>query len=578
MTYTTCPLDCFDSCSIVYNNGKLEGNPKHPFTQGSLCRHMYKFKNFPILQKARYKGKEIGFEEALERLHAFVEEEVPSKTLFYKGSGNLGMMQSITKAVFANLGATVCHSNLCDPIGEHAIVQGRGENLSVDEDELAKSDVVIIWGRNPKHTNSHVLPFFKGKTLVVIDPYAISLTKKAGLHLQLKPKSDYYLALLLTQITLERGLEATSFLQKHTKDFEAFKALSKSYSKEFLLEACGLSQQEVEACISTITGKKVFVLLGLGAQKYYYGAEAFRAIDGFCAVNDFFSREGCGVNYLGSSGLYFDMPFSASAQKSMHVVNVAFKEFNTVVVQGGNPLSQMPNTNRVKKELALVNNLVYFGLYENELSQMSDLVIPAKTFLEKEDFKTSYGHNYAAHMPCIEENASALSEYEVASFMAKKYHLECKPESEYIQAFIQQCNANEGYYQAKKKITRPYAKGFYTEDKRFHFLTQAVNISQEKKGFYLLTSKSASALNSQFNTDHNLYVNPEVGFKEGEMVEVSNAMGTICVCVKHDKNLRKDCVLMYSGNKYVNHVTSDKLSKDAVGPIYQELQVEIKKC
>jgi len=34
---TACPLDCYDGCSVIYEDGKLKGDPNHPFTKGSLC-------------------------------------------------------------------------------------------------------------------------------------------------------------------------------------------------------------------------------------------------------------------------------------------------------------------------------------------------------------------------------------------------------------------------------------------------------------------------------------------------------------------------------------------------------------
>ncbi len=34
---TICPLDCYDACSVLLENGKLKGDPDLPVTQGYLC-------------------------------------------------------------------------------------------------------------------------------------------------------------------------------------------------------------------------------------------------------------------------------------------------------------------------------------------------------------------------------------------------------------------------------------------------------------------------------------------------------------------------------------------------------------
>ena len=53
-----------------------------------------------------------------------------------------------------------------------------------------------MWGRNIDSTNSHMLEVIKDKILIVIDPVKTPLAKKADIHLQIKPRSDFHLALL----------------------------------------------------------------------------------------------------------------------------------------------------------------------------------------------------------------------------------------------------------------------------------------------------------------------------------------------------------------------------------------------
>ena len=38
MKTTACPMDCFDACEIIYNEGTCKPNKIHPITQGTLCK------------------------------------------------------------------------------------------------------------------------------------------------------------------------------------------------------------------------------------------------------------------------------------------------------------------------------------------------------------------------------------------------------------------------------------------------------------------------------------------------------------------------------------------------------------
>ena len=175
---TTCPLDCFDSCSIeVDENLKLKGEKSHPVTQGFLCPHMNNFHKNTRIEKATLFGEEISIDKAVDT----IKEKLGEKSLYFKGSGNLGVMQGITKLFFANQGSDIAKGSLCEDAGAYGIEEGRGASLSWSPEQVAKSDIVIVWGQNPSVTNSHVLPALKGKTIIVIDPYTTDIAKKADL-------------------------------------------------------------------------------------------------------------------------------------------------------------------------------------------------------------------------------------------------------------------------------------------------------------------------------------------------------------------------------------------------------------
>ena len=237
---TACPLDCYDACEIVYENGILKGL-KSGYTQGFLCPHMNHYDKYETIQAPRYKNREISLEEALLKLKEMINSCEKDKVLHYRGSGNFALMQEVTDHFFASYGATLTDGTLCDGAGEAGIEEGRGSNKNMPITEVAKSDVVIFWGRNPHTTSSHILPLIKGKTIIVIDPIKTKIAKMADLHIQLKPHTDLFLAMLLSRfLHIENGCNE-EFLDKYASEYEDYYELTQNIRIKAVLDQIDVS-------------------------------------------------------------------------------------------------------------------------------------------------------------------------------------------------------------------------------------------------------------------------------------------------------------------------------------------------
>ena len=404
--FTACPLDCYDACSIISNEDTLQAS-KDGHTQGFLCPHMNHYEKFETIQKPRYKGEEISLEKALELLKEMLNISEPSAVLHYRGHGNFGLMQAVSDHFFASYGATLTDGNLCDGAGAAGIVQGRGSDKNMPLFEIAKSEVVIIWGRNPHTTSSHLLPLLKDKKIIVIDPLRTKIAKMADLHIQIKPHGDLELAMLMSRFLHIENATDEAYLKEYASGYEEFYELTQSVRIKATLDAIDVTLGEIGKVLELIREKKVAIVCGIGIQKYADGADVMRAIDAFAVYLGLFGKEGCGVAYLGNSKENISSPFFTKAAR-VSKVNTDFPKFTTVFIQGANPLSQMPDTLRVKESLNTVKNVVYFGLYENETSERADLIIPAKSFLHKEDIRTSYSHNAILPMHRVAVSADGI--------------------------------------------------------------------------------------------------------------------------------------------------------------------------
>lgn len=571
---TACPLDCYDACEILFEDGKLKGL-KSGHTQGFLCPHMNHFEKYATIQKPRYKGNEITLDEALLKLKEMIGSCEKSEVLHYRGSGNFALMQEVTDHFFASYGAVLTEGTLCDGAGEAGIIEGRGSNKNMPIQEVAKSDVVIFWGRNPHTTSSHLLPLIKDKTIIVIDPIKTKIAKTAALHIQLKPHTDLFLAMLLSRfLHIENGCNE-EFLNEFASDYEDYYELTQNIRIKSVLDSIDVSLGQLGDLLGLVKDKKVAIVCGVGIQKYSDGVDVMRAIDAFAAMLGLFGKEGCGVSYLGSSRDAIVSPFNKESKK-VSKVNTEFSDFKTVFIQGANPLSQMPNSARVRESIGKVENVVYFGLYENETSEIADLVIPAKSFLYKDDVRTSYSHNLISFMPKVAQSDTGISEYDLCAYLCKEYNIELESEEFYIRHFknfaVQKIDGS-WYVEGREEV--PYKDGFDTKSKEFAFLDELDSKVDESDGFHLITCKSPTSLNSQFNRQECVFLHSSLGFDEGEVVRISSADGSVELKVKHNDDLRRDCVLIYSGTKGVNNLTTHKHALSTKSAIFQENMVEI---
>jgi anaerobic selenocysteine-containing dehydrogenase len=573
---TACPLDCYDACSIIYEDGKLKG-AKSGFTDGFLCPHMNHYMEHESIKQPRYMGKEIEMDEALEILYKMLKNSSSKDILHYRGSGSFTLMQEVLDHFFASFGATLTDGSLCDGAGEAGILEGRGSNKNMPFSEIKKSEVVIFWGRNPHTTSSHILPLIKDKTIIVIDPIKTKIAKMADLHIAIKPHSDMYLAMLLSRFLYIEGSCDEEFLEEFASEYEDYYELTQSIRIKATLEDIDVTLGQIGDFLSLIEGKKVAIVCGVGIQKYRDGADVMRAIDAFGVMLGVFAKEGSGIAYLANSKEGIKSPFYTDA-KRVSKVDAEFGDFESVFIQSANPLSQMPDTSRVKKSISKTKNIIYFGLYENETSEIAHLVIPAKSFLHKDDVRVSYAHNNMMFMPKVCESEYGISEYDLSSYLCKKFDIKLDAQDEYLKHFKSfATKKDDGCYEVKNRKLQPYKDGFDTSSGEFEFLEEIDAQNNNDDGLFLISPKSFTSLNSQFYREKYVYLNPSLGFMEDEVVKISNENANIDLKVRLSDDIREDCVVIFSATKGVNNLTTSKHSYEGKSAIYQECKVKVEK-
>jgi anaerobic selenocysteine-containing dehydrogenase len=587
---TTCGLDCPDACGIVVNDGKIKADPNHPTSNSTLCALLNKY----MLEESRIttpkiKGKEVSLEEALQASKEALDTHAK---LLWRGSGNFGVMQEVTNLLFEKIEGTTTKGTLCDGSGDAGILEGREVNRILPPEQIAKAEVVVVWGKNITVTASHLMPYLEGKEIIVIDPVKTAIAKRADIHLQIAPRSDFFTAIMLSRFALMGDFEDQEYIKEHAPEHEDFYDFCQEFRIRPILDYIDTDLQEMGHILEKIKGKRTVFLVGNGVQKYSTGHHTLQAIDSLAVILGKFGKEGCGVGFLGNSKLDFKNPFTTKTTK-VQKVNTAFGDFNTVLIQGGNPVASMPDSNQVIEELKKTNTIIYFGLYENETSKMADIVIPAKNFFEKEDVRLSYAHQYVNPMRKVKECDYGISEYEFSNTLLQKFGFDpLESEEHYINLWLEQCSKEGNYYIHPAHQAIPYENGFGEDgEEAFVFpdefgddfiktkqFTRSRRKSKKEKiieDYWLLTPKGNKALNTQFVRDNKITLHPILGFEEGKEVRVFSLNGEHNFIVKHDESMREDSVVIPSNAIGINFLTPSIISDEGNSACYQELKVKI---
>ena len=587
---TTCGLDCPDACGIVAIDGKIQADPNHPTSNGALCALLNReMPQEPRITNPRVNGEETTLDKALDAIKEALESQTK---LLWRGSGNFGVMQDITNLLFEKIKGTTTKGTLCDGSGDAGIVESRGVNRVLPPSQIAKAEVVVVWGKNITVTASHLMPHLEGKEIIVIDPIKTAIAKKADIHLQIAPRSDFFTAVLLARFALMGDFEDQEFLEEHAPDHEDYYEFTQEFRIRPILEYIGTDLQELGHILEMIKGKKTVFLIGNGVQKYSTGHHILQAIDSLAVILGKFGKEGCGVGFLGNSKLNFKNPFAVKTDK-VQKVNTPFGNFKTVLIQGGNPVASMPDSNRVIKELKKSHTIIYFGLYENETSAIADIIIPAKDFFEKNDIRLSYAHHYVNPMKKIKESKYGISEYDFTNILLQKFGFDAlENEKYYLDLWLEQCTKEGDYYLSPAYQEIPYIDGF-GEDGEEEFIfsdefgddfiktkqfTRARKRSKKEKiieDYWLLSPKGNKSLNTQFKRDNQIVINPLIGFKDGEEVKVYSEYGEHNFIVKNSEEMRIDSVIITSNTIGVNFLTPSIISDEGDSACYQEVKVKI---
>ncbi|HZT48625.1 MAG TPA: molybdopterin-dependent oxidoreductase [Hyphomicrobiaceae bacterium] len=462
-----CGHDCPDMCSMLaYVEGgrvvRIQGDRDNPFTAGFACAKVnrdYELVHSPLrlarpLRRVGRKGEArfepIGWDEALDeivaRWKAIMAESGPLALLGYAYSAHQGQMnRGLLGGLFHALGTSRLQAGtVCDTCCETAWDLTVGPVGGADPESVTHSDLVVSWGADLMATNVHFWAKVeevrrKGVHVVVIDPRRSRTAQAADWHIPIRIGTDAALALGLMHIIVRDGLCDEGYLAANTVGFERVKTeVLPRFAPGRVAEITGVPVADVERLAAMYgRAKASFIRIGEGMTRLARGGQALRAVALLPGLTGAYGRPGGGALLLtaASCQLNYNAVRKPSGPAATRLVNhlrlgEALLEMRDPPIRGlfiacNNPAVTNPDAAKTRRGLSRGDLFtVVHDPFMSVTARYADIVLPAATYLETEDFYRSYGSYYMqfGHR-AVAPFGEARSNVEVAQALAKRLGL-----------------------------------------------------------------------------------------------------------------------------------------------------------
>ncbi|MFH1180010.1 MAG: molybdopterin-dependent oxidoreductase, partial [Candidatus Bathyarchaeota archaeon] len=369
-----------------------------------------------------------------EKLRETIEKHGRESVLLLDYAGNTGYLTiGYSKRIWNALGATMTDYTVCSASGHAGIGLHYGLRYGCQPMELEEKKNIIFWGFNAKTSSPHQWALatharrVNDAKIIVIDPRESETAELANLWICPKPGSDVALAYGIAHHLIVNEMVDHDFIEKHTQGYEKYREEALQWTPERVQKATGVSWEGVEELCDMLHEKPSVFMIGLGLNKSLTGAESCRAVSLLPAL----LGQHRGFYYTNGSGRYIkgDLYGSSLTEKKPRVVSMislgerlAAGEFKFVYVVGMNPVLTLPDSHRFiegfKRDDCF---LIVHETHLTETAQLADIVLPATTYLEKDDVYVSDSHPFIRlGRKTIEPLAESMDEYPLMRELAER--------------------------------------------------------------------------------------------------------------------------------------------------------------
>ena len=436
---------------------EIKGDPDHPNNEGKLCRkglsgiellyHPDRL-NYPLRRTGKRgegKWERISWNEAIDTITSKLNEikaesgpeaiSVANGAGLYANSGMLGYFCYLLGTPNMMSSGFICFMPAAvaarATIGYPAAILG----TEVVFDEVLNSNCILLWAANPR--NSVPYPtgegIFKvkeqGTKLIVVDPRPTDYAKIADHWLQIRPATDAALALGMINVVINEELYDKKFVDEWTYGFDELKKHVQEYPPKKVSEITWVPEKEIIAAARMFAStrpssvcQRVPLDQSLNTVQTSRAVFILNAICGNLDVK--------GGNPLPEKGkVVSEMPLWAQVDKLPRKVlerRIGAKELpllsgpdafcgfvqptlwaNAVLTGKPYPIRALittarnqilgdQNSRNVEKALRNLDFSVTMDLFMTPTAELSDIVLPAASWLERDAVRGHPGYPYVS--------------------------------------------------------------------------------------------------------------------------------------------------------------------------------------
>ena len=176
------------------------------------------------------------------------------------------------------------HSTICVNPAWTGFIAGTGKLAGADPREMAKSDLVVIWGTNAVNTQVNVMTHAtrarkeRGAKIVVVDVYMNATMRQADLPMLIRPGTDGALACAVMHCLFRDGKADWDYLDRYTDAPRELEAHLRSRGPAWASRITGCPVETIEA-FARLVGetKRAYFRLGYGFSRSRNGAANMHA-------------------------------------------------------------------------------------------------------------------------------------------------------------------------------------------------------------------------------------------------------------------------------------------------------------
>jgi anaerobic selenocysteine-containing dehydrogenase len=637
---SVCPHDCPSACALEVERidgthiGRIRGALAQTYTRGVVCAKVARYaerQHHPdrLSQPLRRIGDKgagraafapISWDAALDEVAEQLTRAARhygSETVWpYYYSGTMGLAQ---RDGINRLRHVMRYSRedltICSALSGTGWLAGVGALRGVDGREMARSDLIVVWGGNPVSTQVNVMTHLaiarkeRGAKLVVIDPYRTASAAVADLHLAPLPGTDGALACAVMHVLFEEGYADRAYMARFTDDPAALEAHLATRNPAWAATITGLGEEEI-VDFARLYGctKRSYIRVGYGFSRSRNGAAQLFAVTCLPAVTGAWQYEGGGA-LQSNHGL---VPLDLTLIEGLDVLDRSTRILDqsrigpvlssdrrdlgdgppvaALFIQNTNPMVVAPESRLVRQGFARDDLFVcVHEQFMTETAAMADIVLPATTFLEHDDFYTAGAHTYLQLSRAIlPPYAECRSNHDVICALAHRLGaghpgFELSP-LELIDRTLRASGLpgirdfpDDGWLDCCPPFeTSHFLDGFGHADRKFHFRAEwaafghdhkllpafpdhvaVIDDGDPERPFRLVAAPSRSFLNTSFNNSPSgiaregrptALVHPTalagLGIADGARVRIGNRHGSLVVHARAFEGLQQRVVIV----------------------------------